>query len=144
MANRRLSIGEVAERTGIAASALRYYEAEGLIPAAGRIGGRRVYADSILGRLAIIQLAKRAGFSLAETRKLVAGFSRKTPPGKRWLALAGDKRRELDARIAEAEQMKRILDATTACECPSFEACADEIRAAGIDFGAEPEADSRP
>ena len=84
----KLRIGEVAERSGIAASALRYYEREGLLPRAARRGGARVYEDSIFDRLALIEVAKAAGFSVAEIKRLLSGFARKTPPGERWRTLA--------------------------------------------------------
>ena len=90
-----LSIGEVAKRTGIAASALRYYEREGLIPRADRQGGKRVYGEDILDRLAIIGVAKGAGFSVAEIKTLLSGFTRRTPPGVRWRKLAAKKLAEL-------------------------------------------------
>ena len=66
------SIGEVAKRAGIAASAIRFYEAEGLIPKAPRRSGRRMYDPSILDRLSLIELAKSAGFTMAEIKRLVA------------------------------------------------------------------------
>jgi DNA-binding transcriptional MerR regulator len=118
-----LSIGEVAERAGIAASAIRYYEAEGLLPLPERRSGRRVYDESVVDRLAIIHLAKSAGFTVAEVKRLQGGFARRTPPGKRWRALAESKLAELDARIAEAERMKRVLRAVVRCECPTFTDC---------------------
>jgi MerR family redox-sensitive transcriptional activator SoxR len=122
-----LSIGEVARRSGLASSAIRYYEGEGLIPRAGRRGGRRWYDESILLRLGIIELAKRAGFRIREIRQLLAGFSRRTPPGVRWRRLAEDKLRELEARIEEARRMQALLEIVTRCECPSFDDCARAI-----------------
>ncbi len=118
-----LRIGEVAERCGIAASAIRYYESEGLIPKPDRRNGLRVYDESILNRLGLIDLAKRAGFSVAETRELLAGFSRRTPPGERWRTLARAKRAELDERIAQAERMKSVLRTVTRCRCPTLDDC---------------------
>ncbi len=118
-----LSIGQVAERAGIAASAIRYYEAEGLLPRAERRNGRRVYDESVVERLAIIHLAKGAGFTVAEVKRLLGGFALRTPPGERWRALAERKRVELDERIAEAERMKRLLQVVMRCECPTFTDC---------------------
>ena len=63
-----LTIGQVASRTGLRASAIRYYESRGLLPKASRIGGKRVYEGLVLERLAIIELAKTAGFHLDEIR----------------------------------------------------------------------------
>jgi MerR family redox-sensitive transcriptional activator SoxR len=123
-----LSIGDVAARTGLATSALRYYESAGLIPRAGRRSGRRVYDESILERLAIIDLAKRAGFTMAEIKRLVAGFARRTPPGERWRVLAEKKLVELEERIAEAERMKSVLRVVMRCECPTFDDCSRAMR----------------
>jgi MerR family redox-sensitive transcriptional activator SoxR len=119
-----LAIGEVARRAGLASSAIRYYESQGLIPRAARRGGRRVYGPEILGRLKLIDLAKRAGFTIAEIRRLLAGFARRTPPGERWRSLAERKLEELERQIAEAKQMKRVLRVVMSCECPSLEDCA--------------------
>lgn len=118
-----LPIGEVARRAGVATSAIRYYEAEGLLPRAPRAGGRRVYPESVLQRLALIALAKDAGFTVAEIRRLLSGFSRKTPPGQRWRKLAESKVAELDRRIEEALRMKAVLQAVTRCECPTLDDC---------------------
>jgi len=123
-----LTIGEVAGRTGLAASALRYYEREGLIPRANRLGGRRVWDEDILDRLALVGAAKAAGFTVAEIRVLLSGVARRSPPGKRWRKLADRKLTELDARMAEVERMKRVLEALTSCECPTLEACSRAIR----------------
>jgi MerR family redox-sensitive transcriptional activator SoxR len=123
-----LTIGEVAERTGVAASALRYYEREGLIPKADRRGGKRVYGEDILDRLALIGVAKAAGFTVAEIQTLLSGFARRTPPGQRWRKLAERKLAELETRIAEVERMKCVLEAVTRCECPTFEECSRAIR----------------
>ncbi len=123
----QLGIGEVARRTGLASSAIRYYEGEGLIPPAARRGGRRVYGEAVLLRLSIIALAKRAGFTIAEIRQLLGGFARRTPPGVRWRRLAEGKLRELAARIEEARRMQALLEVVVRCECPSFDDCARAI-----------------
>lgn len=122
-----LSIGEVAARAGLATSAIRYYEREELIPKALRLNGRRVYDETILERLALIDVVKSAGFTIAETRALLGGFKRKTPPGKRWRELATRKIAELDRRIAEAQRMKALLDGVMGCECPTFEDCSEAL-----------------
>lgn len=121
---KELSIGQVADRAGIAASAIRYYESEGLLPRASRRSGRRVYAADILDRLSLIEIAKRAGFTVAEIRRLLSGFARSTPPGVRWRALAERKLEEMDRRIEEAQRMKTVLHVVMGCECPTFDDCA--------------------
>ncbi len=119
-----LRIGEVAERSGIAASAIRFYETERLISKPDRRNGQRVYPETVLDQLALIGLAKRAGFTVAEIKQLVAGFARQTPPGERWRALTKAKRAELDQRIAEAQRMKTVLDLVVRCRCPTLRDCA--------------------
>jgi len=116
-------IGEVARRAGLAASAIRYYEKEGLIGQADRQGNARVYGTDIFDRLALIELAKKAGFTIAETRALVRGISRRTPPGPRLQAMARKKLIEVEERIAEAQRMRAVLEKMTACECPTFTEC---------------------
>lgn len=128
-----LSIGEVARRAGIATSAIRYYESEGLIPRVPRRAGRRVYQAGIVEQLALIDLAKRAGFPVAEIKRLMAGFSRQTPPGERWRSLAASKLEELDQRIAEARRMKQLLEVVTRCECSTLDDCARALGRAKAD-----------
>lgn len=122
-----LSIGEVAKRAGVAATALRYYESEGLIPAVPRRRGRRVYDATIVERLALIELCRRAGLGIGEIKRLLAGFGRNTPPGERWRSLGEKKLAQLDERIAEAERMKRLLREVMRCECPTLDDCSRAI-----------------
>jgi MerR family transcriptional regulator, redox-sensitive transcriptional activator SoxR len=118
-----LSIGEVARRTGVAASALRYYEDAGLLPAPRRVGGRRRYDPEVLRRVEVLRCAQQAGFTLAEIRTLFHGFGADTPLGERWNALAHAKLRELDALIARAGQMKQAILAGMECGCVRLEDC---------------------
>ena len=120
--------GQAAEAAGVSVKALRYYEREGLIPKADRRGGKRIYGEDILDRLRMIGVAKSAGFTVAEIKTLLAGFTRRTPPGVRWRKLAEAKLTELDDRIAEVERMKRVLEAVTSCECPTLEECSKALR----------------
>jgi MerR family transcriptional regulator, redox-sensitive transcriptional activator SoxR len=117
------SIGELGNRAGLNASAIRYYERLGLLPEAERVGGKRRYDRSALTRLAVIDVAQRAGFTLAETRTLLGGFSRRTPPPQRWRALAQRKLVEVDALIARANGMRRLLQEGIDCDCLSLEQC---------------------
>lgn len=117
------SIGEIARRAGLQPSALRYYESIGLLPEAGRVNGGRRYDESILQRLAVIQLAKRAGFTVAEIQTLVHGFTPDTPAGARWRTLAREKLLELDGVIERAQQMKHFLEGGLHCNCLRLEDC---------------------
>lgn len=123
-----LGIGDVSRRTGIASSALRYYEAEGLIPKAPRRSGRRVYDESILDRLALIELAKTAGFTVAEIQQLLKGITRPKPPGERWRSMASGKLREVEGRLEELLRMKQVLESLIGCDCPSLEVCSSSFR----------------
>src|SRR5215831_13506764 len=100
MSDRLLTIGELARRAGVAASALRYYEELGLLPTPARIAGQRRYPESAAGLVGIILLLRDVGFSLAEQRALMA--SRATAPGD-WQRLVRRKRAELDDQIANAQ-----------------------------------------
>jgi MerR family redox-sensitive transcriptional activator SoxR len=120
---RTLSIGEVARSIGLAPSALRYYEKAGLLPNPLRAGGRRRYAPEILGRLRIILLARDAGFTIAETRTFLTGFSNTTPPAQRWNTLAQRKVKELDALMTRITKMRALLARNFHCECLRIEDC---------------------
>jgi len=117
-----LTIGQVASRTGLRASALRYYESRGLLPKASRIGGKRVYEDSVLERLAIIELAKTAGFQLDEIRATLL-YGGETRPSAQWKALAKAKQPELEAEMKRLMITKYVLTRMSACSCATLEEC---------------------
>ncbi len=118
-----MAIGEVARRTGVAPSAIRYYERLGLLPKPARSGGKRRYDDTVVGWLALVRLAREAGFTMAETRELVAGFAPNTPPAVRWHALATRKLAEIEAQVVRAARMRRVLQRALACGCIRLEDC---------------------
>lgn len=131
-----LTIGEVAHRTGLRTSALRYYEEQGVLPAPRRVNGRRRYDRSILRMVEVLRFAQQAGFTLAEIRKLFHGFGAETPLGARWKALARAKLEELDALIARATQMKRSIEKGSGCGCVRIEDCTlTGTNSAGQGFG---------
>jgi DNA-binding transcriptional MerR regulator len=120
-----MPIGELARRAGTAPSALRYYERIGLLPPAERAGGKRHYPPSSAERLALVRLYRDAGFTLKEIIQLLAAGSRRRAS---WTALAEGKIAELDARIAEAQRAKDLLEHALNCShrdlltCPNFRA----------------------
>jgi DNA-binding transcriptional MerR regulator len=123
--NATLAIGELARRAGTAPSALRYYERIGLLPAAERAGGKRHYPPSSAERLALVRLYQDAGFTLKEIRQLLAAGSDRRGC---WTPLAERKIAELDARIAEVQRAKNLLEHALGCPhrdlltCPRFRA----------------------
>lgn len=123
-----LSIGAVARRAGIAPSAIRYYERLGLIPRADRRGGKRVYGEDVVDRVALIAVAKAAGFRIAEIQTFLRGLARSAPPGPRWRSLAERKAQELEARRAEIDRMERVLEVVSRCRCLSLEECSRALR----------------
>lgn len=117
------SIGQVARHLGIRASAIRFYESEGLVTAPRRIGGQRRYDEAALARLGLVRLAQSAGFSVSEIRTLVAGFGPSSIPAARWRQLVGKKRDEIERQLEELRTMKKILDKLEGCRCPTLEDC---------------------
>src|ERR1700728_3082860 len=116
-------IGEEARRAGVAASTLRYYEHEGLLPRPARSANRRIYDSRVMGRIRIIQLARDAGFSIAETRAFISNHPIGSIPSTRWRTLADHKIEEMDSLIARATQMKSLLRSSFKCGCPTIEEC---------------------
>ncbi len=125
----QMGIGEVARQSGIPASAIRYYESLGLLPAPPRVGGKRRYDASVLEWLSLIALAREAGFTMAEIKRLVTGFVPGTRPAARWQELATRKLAEIDAMVARAERMRAVLRVSLDCGCFRLEDCAALLEA---------------
>ena len=117
-----MRIGEVASRAGVNVSLVRYYDRIGLLPAAERVSGQRRYDDSALRRLAVIDVAQRAGLSLDEIRELLDHGSDPVPGRLREVA----ERRlpEIDALIERAQRVRTWLESATGCDCQSIDECA--------------------
>lgn len=119
-----LTIGETASRAGVATSALRYYEREGLIESTRSSGGQRRYHRDVLRRIAFIRAAQRVGLSLDEIRDALASLpDGRTPTAKDWERLSRSWRPLLDARIAELERLRDRLDSCIGCGCLSLKVC---------------------
>lgn len=118
-----LTIGDVARRTGLRTSALRYYEEAGILPPPRRVNGRRRYEPVVLRMLEVLQFAQAAGFTLEEIRTLFHGFGAEVPLRDRWQALAESKLKEMDALIARAMQMRRAIEVGLGCGCLRLEDC---------------------
>lgn len=117
-----MRIGEVARAAGVRVSLIRYYEDVGLLPPAPRVSGQRRYGASALRRLAVIDVAQRAGLSLDEIRDLLEIGT--DPMSERLQQLAERKLPEIAALISRAERVRSWLEAATRCECESVDDCA--------------------
>lgn len=119
----QLTIGELASRTGVATSALRYWEELGLLPAPNRVSGRRRYPPSAVELVGVVLLLRDVGFTLREVRAFVAS---RPPDGDGWRELCRRKLAELDRRIAQAQAARTAIAHGLACprtdilECSNF------------------------
>jgi MerR family redox-sensitive transcriptional activator SoxR len=132
-----LTIGELSRRSGVAPSALRFYEAQGLIGADRTSGNQRRYQRATLRRVALIQAGRAAGIPLERIGQALATLPAGRTPGKRdWERLSSSWRAELDAQIATLEALRDRLTTCIGCGCLSIDACGllnpgDEAAAAG-------------
>jgi MerR family redox-sensitive transcriptional activator SoxR len=128
-----LDIAEVAERTGMTASALRFYERRGLIESSGRNGLRRTFHRDVVDRIALVACAQAAGFTLAQ----IARFLVATPGDAELRERMADKARDLDQDIARLTRMRDSLRHASTCahtpliECPEFKARMGDADTAG-------------
>jgi len=119
-----LSVGEVAKRSGVAVSALHFYEAKGLIHSHRSEGNQRRYGRDTLRRIAIIRAAQRVGMPLATIREALASLPEaRTPTRRDWSRMSSAWREELDARINELIRMRDTLDDCIGCGCLSLDRC---------------------
>ena len=117
-----MRIGAVAEHAGVRTSLIRYYERIGLLPAPERVSGQRRYDESVLRRLAVIDVAQRAGLSLEEISELVRAGSE--PISDELRDIAARKLPEIEALIDRAERVRAWLQTATGCECQTIDECA--------------------
>lgn len=125
MDERWIPIGELARRAGVAASALRFYEAQGLITSRRSAGGRRHYSHGDLRRVAFVRAAQAVGLSLEAVAAALRGLpGGRTPTQADWTRLSRGWRPLLDARIAELTRLRDQLDSCIGCGCLSLKRCA--------------------
>jgi MerR family transcriptional regulator, redox-sensitive transcriptional activator SoxR len=119
-----IAIGEVAARSGLAASALRFYEDVGLITSERSAGGRRVYRRQVLRRLGVIRIAQRLGLSLEEIREALDVLpADRTPTKAEWARMSRIWRRRLEDRISSLEALRDDLTSCIGCGCLSLQRC---------------------
>jgi MerR family redox-sensitive transcriptional activator SoxR len=119
-----LTIGQLAARFGINASAIRYYERTGVLPAPDRLAGQRRYGPDAIRRLEVLEVAKRAGFTLEETKVLLQAAEAGTPAFEALRDLAARKLPDIEALIDRAQAMRRWMLTATDCTCTSLDVCA--------------------
>ncbi|KAB7763768.1 redox-sensitive transcriptional activator SoxR [Xanthomonas maliensis] len=119
-----LSVGEVAKRSGVAVSALHFYERKGLIRSLRTAGNQRRYARDVLRRIAVIRVAQRLGIPL---QQVLAAFAllpaQRTPTRAEWARMSACWRAQLDARIAELQDLRDQLSECIGCGCLSLRRC---------------------
>lgn len=120
-----LSIGDIAARTGLAVSAIRYYEAQGLISPWRNDAGRRRFQRADIRRLSFVMIAQQFGFTLPQIRVELDRLPKHRAPTKAdWARISVAFRSGLDGRIAQLERLRDTLDGCIGCGCLSLEACA--------------------
>lgn len=145
-----LPIGEIVDRSGFAASALRFYEAEGLIEATRSGGGQRRFERSVLRRLAFIRAASNVGLTLDEIKDELARLpANRTPTKADWHRISQAWRSRLDDQIAALERLRTGLESCIGCGCLSLRSCAfsnpsDSVGERGAGAGLLPDTLRRP
>jgi len=119
-----LTVGQVADRSGVAVSALHYYERQGLITSSRTAGNQRRYPRETLRRVAFIRASQRVGIPLARIREALAGLPHERPPTREdWARLSAAWRNELDGRIADLHALRDNLTECIGCGCLSLQSC---------------------
>ncbi len=120
-----LSIGELASRTGLSVSAIRFYETRGLVTPMRNAGGQRRFPKSDIRRLSFVMIAQQLGFSIDRIGAQLKSLPReRTPTQKDWARISRDFRRELNTRIEMMIELRDNLDGCIGCGCLSLRKCA--------------------
>lgn len=122
-----MKIGELAGRSGLNASAIRYYEKRGLLPAPHRAGGQRRYPADALDRVLLIRFASEMGFTLSEIKVFLNGLRDDAPVGPRWKKLARRKIQEVEGSIQRTRRLKSLLEHLLHCRCASLQVCVERL-----------------
>ena len=122
--SRQLSVGEVAQRSGVAVSTIHFYESKGLIRSWRSQGNQRRYPRGVLRWIAVIKVAQRAGIPLADIREALAALPRGVAPtAEDWGRMSAQWRSELDQRIRRLTALRDQLDGCIGCGCLSISTC---------------------
>jgi MerR family transcriptional regulator, redox-sensitive transcriptional activator SoxR len=123
-----MRIGELANRTGHRASAIRYYEKLGLLAAPHRTGGQRRYGEEAVHRALLIAFASNMGFTLDEIKLFLNGLRATAAVGPRWRTFARRKIKEVEKTVERARRLKSLLEHLLDCRCASLEVCVERLR----------------
>lgn len=119
-----LTIGELARRTGLAVSAIRFYETKGLVSSIRSAGGQRRFLRSDIRRLSFVLIAQQLGFSIQEIKAALAALPvNRAPTQKDWERISRDFRSQLDQRISRMTRLRDYLDGCIGCGCLSLRKC---------------------
>ncbi len=122
-----MKIGQLARTANLNASAIRYYEKCGLLPAPQRLGGQRRYPADALHRVLLIRFASDMGFTLSEIKLFLSGLRDNAPVGPRWKKLAARKLTEVEQNIARSLKLKALLQGLHRCHCASLQQCVQAL-----------------
>lgn len=122
-----MKIGELAARSGLNASAIRYYEKLSLLAPPHRSSGQRRYSSDAINRALLIRFAGDMGFTLAEIKLFLSGLRENAPVGPRWKELAHRKLAEVESNIQRSLRLKSLLEHLLLCRCLSLQVCVQRL-----------------
>jgi MerR family redox-sensitive transcriptional activator SoxR len=122
-----MKIGDLARRSGLNASAIRYYEHLGILGLAQRVAGQRRYSADALDRVLLIRFASDMGFTLNEIKLFLNGLRDDTPVGLRWKRLAQRKIKEVEETIQQSRRLKLLLQHLLRCRCATLQVCVQRL-----------------
>lgn len=122
-----MKIGDLARRSGLNASAIRYYERLGILGPAQRVASQRRYSADALDRVLLIRFASDMGFTLNEIKLFLHGLREDTPVGLRWKRLAQRKIKEVQETIQRSRRLKLLLQHLLRCHCASLQVCVQRL-----------------
>ena len=122
-----MKIGELAGRSGVNSSAIRYYEKLDLLSSPHRVGGQRRYASDALDRVLLIRFATEMGFTLVQTKVFLNGLRSDAPVGPRWKKLAHQKIQEVLKNMLRERRLKSLLEHLLNCRCRTLKVCVQRL-----------------
>src|SRR3981189_1179981 len=122
-----MKIGDLARRSGLNASSIRYYESLGILAPARRVAGQRRYSTDDVDRVLLIRFASDMGFTLSEIKVFLNGLRDEAPVGPRWKRLAERKIREVEETIQQSRRLKLLLQHLLGCSCASLQVCVQRL-----------------